>query len=332
MKTAPIIETALKIIYERGKTALEDACNEILQSKYDGGIISAALNYYAKWVFPRVLPTFPAINSLMCELAGGNPEKTRPLAAAMFLITASGDIHDDIIDQSTHKLRRKTVFGKYGGPITLLAGDALLIYGTMLFNDRCESIMPEKRKIISDLLNQSFFEIAKAEALETKLWKKASVNPKRHYETIQLKGGVAELQCRIGAIIGGADEKILASAADYGRLIGVLSTMNDEFIDMYDFYELQHRIRNELVPYPMICALQNDSLKKLILPIIEKPALSRQDARYLAKVVMNSKEVQSIRDKFKTLTENEIENNYLLKDAKKGKEATVLLQALTLNL
>ncbi len=332
MKTDPIIERALKIIHKRGKTALEDARQEILHSKYDGGIISAALNYYANWVFPRVLPTFPAINSMMCELAGGDPEKTRPLAAAMFLITASGDIHDDIIDKSTHKLRRKTVFGKYGGSITLLAGDALLVYGTMLFRDRCDSIIPEKSKTVTDLLNQSFFEIAKAEALETKLWKKARVTPKKHYETIQLKGGVAELQCRIGAIIGGAEEKTLASAADYGRLIGVLSTMNDEFVDMYDFYELQHRIKNELPPYPMICALQNDSLKKLILPIIEKPTLTRKDASYLSKIVMNSNEVQSVRDKFKSLTENEIRNNYLLRDAKKGKAATVLLQALALNL
>ncbi len=203
----------------------------------------------------------------MCELVGGNPEKTRPLAAAMFLITSSGDVHDDIIDKSTHKLRRKTVFGKYGNAIALLAGDALLIRGTMLFNDRCESIMPEKRRIIADLVSQSFFEIAKAEALETDLWKKTSVTPKEYYEVIRLKGGVAELQCRIGAIIGGADQKMLDYATSYGRAIGILSTMKDEFMDMFDFAELQHRIKNELPPYPMICALQNESLKEQILPI-----------------------------------------------------------------
>jgi geranylgeranyl pyrophosphate synthase len=192
--------------------------------------------------------------------------------------------------------------------------------------------MPEKRKAIADLVNQSFFEIAKAEALETQLWKRKRVTPKKYFETIQLKGGVAELQCRIGAIMGGADEKILTYAANYGRIIGILSTMNDEFIDMYDFYELQHRLKNELPPYPIICALQNDSLRKQILPIIEKAALSREDSKYLVKAVMNSKEVQNIRDQLKSLSEKEIKNNLLLKDIKKGKEAATLLQALALNL
>lgn len=332
MKSNSIMESALSIIDERGKNALGDACREILQSQLDGGVISTALNYYAKNILPRVLPIFPALISLACELVGGKPEKTRSLAAAMMLITASGDVHDDIIDKSTHKFRRKTVFGKYGNEIALLVGDALLIQGTTVIQDRCESLMPNQRKLITDLITQSFFEIAKAEAIETRLWKKTNVTPKEYFEVIRLKGGVAELQCRIGGIMGGADEKALDSVKHYGRVIGILSTMKDEFMDLLNFSELQHRLKSELPPYPMLCAFQNELLKKQITLITEKTKFSRKESQLIATTVMKSNEVQKLKTELKTLSENELKNNILLQDTKMGKEAAILLQALASNL
>jgi hypothetical protein len=47
---------------------------------------------------------------------------------------------------------------------------------------------------------------------------------------------------------------------------------------------------------------------------------------------MKSKEVQKIRSDLITLSENELNNNILLEDTKKGKAAVVLLQALASNI
>jgi geranylgeranyl pyrophosphate synthase len=332
MSSDSIIEKALGIIEARGRNALEDACQELLQSKFEGGMLSGALHYYAKFIFPRVLPIFPALISLSCELVGGKPEKTRSLGAAMMLITASGDVHDDIIDRSTHKFRRKTVFGKYGNDIALLVGDALLVQGMLLFQERCESLDYSQRTLISNLIGQSFFEISKAEAIESNLWKKSHRTRNEYYEIIRLKGSVAELQCRIGGILGNADEKELDSLADYGRAVGILSTMKDEFLDILSFSELQHRFKNELPPYPIFCALQNELLKKQINPIIEKSAFSRKNLKIIVNLVLKSKEVQKIKMDLKSLGENELKNNILLKKPKMGKEAAILLQALNLDL
>lgn len=332
MSSDSIIENALRIIEARGKNALEDAYNEMLQIKLDDDILSKPLKYYAEFIFPRVLPIFPALISLSCELVGGKPETTRSLGAAMLLITASGDVHDDIIDRSTHKFRRRTVFGKYGNDYTLLVGDALLVQGMLLFQDRCESLSQSKRKLISKLLSQSFFEIATAEALESKLWKIFQPTKKEYFKIIRLKGSVAELQCRIGGILGNACEKELDALTNYGRAVGILSTIKDEFLDTLNFSELRHRFRNELPPYPIFCALQNESLKKQIKPILEKSPLSREDLELITNLAMKSKEVQNIKMDLKLLEDNELRNNFLLNNSKIGKEAVILLQSLTLGL
>jgi geranylgeranyl pyrophosphate synthase len=332
MKFNPTIETALNIIYERGSKSLEDACNEISQFQNNADTVSDALKYYAEKIFPRVLPIFPALISITCELVGGKPEKIRSLAASMLLITASGDVHDDIIDKSTYKFRRKTVYGKYGNSIALLAGDVLLVKGLTLLEKNCEALFPEERRLIIDLVNESFFEIVKAEAIETCLWRKSNVTPKEYFEVIRLKGCVAELQSQIGAILGSADQKSLEFVKSYGRTIGILSTMNDEFMDMSDFSELQHRFKYELPPYPMICAFRNKAIKEQFQLLTSKDQFSKQDLKRLISAVMKSKEVQKIRSDLITLSEKELENNILLKNTKKGREAVVLLQALASNI
>jgi heptaprenyl diphosphate synthase len=332
MKSEPLTEIALNIIDKRGKLALNEASLEILQYRYADGIISEALKYYAKAIFPRVLPIFPALIYLSCNAVGGEPEKTKPLATAMLLITASGDIHDDIIDKSSHKLHRKTVFGKYGRDIALLAGDALLVQGMTLLQTNCESLPIDQRKAITNLIAKSMFEIVEAEAAETCLWKKVNVTPQEYFEVIRHKGSVAELHCKIGGILGCADKMALGNITNYGRIIGILSTMKDEFMDMLNYSELDHRIKNEMVPYPLLYALQNDKFKKQIMPFITKDDFSKKDLTFIAKSTFKSIEVKKLKAELRELGENELASNILLKRNEKENEATVLLQALAIEL
>jgi len=332
MKPNSLIENALVIINNRGKFAVDEGCQKILQSQFGKGVISAALNYYAKAILPSVLPIFPALILLSCKAVGGNPEKTKSLAVAMMLVTASGDIHDDIIDNSTHKFRRKTVFGKYGRDITLLVGDVLLIQGMTLLQKNCESLTVEQRMIIADLIAKSMIEIVKAESIETCLWKKTIVTPQEYFEVIRLKGDIAELHCKIGGIVGCADEKALVDIAQFGKVIGILSTMKEEFTDLLNSSELEHRIKNELPPYPMLYAFQNERIKKQIIPIIRKTEISQKDLHFISKTILNSLEVQKLRAELRVLGENELANNALLKNNGRARELAVLARALTVEL
>ena len=332
MQSEPLTEIAIKIIDNRGKAALNEVSQQILQYRYDDGIISEALQYYAKEIFPRVLPIFPTLIYLSCKAVGGEPEKTKSLATAMLLITASGDIHDDIIDKSPTKFHRKTVFGKYGRDIALLAGDALLTQGMTLLQNSCEYLPLDQRKAIADLITKSMFELVEAEAMETMLWKKAIVTPQEYFQVIKHKGSVAELHCRIGGIVGCANEKDLDEITNYGRVIGILATVKDEFMDMFNFSELKHRIKYEMVPYPMLHAFQNNKIKEQIMATIEKNDFSKKDLPFIVETTFNSFEVKNLKSEFKEIGKKELASNFLLKDNEKGKEAALLLQALAFEL
>ena len=332
MQSNSLTALAIEIIDRHGSFALNEASKYILENNGCEGLISKALKYYAKMIFPRVLPIFPALIELSCGSVGGKPNETNQIATAMLLITASGDIHDDIIDRSTHKFQRKTLFGKYGKDITLLAGDALLMQGMELLQNSLELFQPKQRNQISKLMTKAMYEITEAEAIETQLWKKINVRPKEYFEVINHKATVAELHCKIGGIIGDADEVALECISRYGRTIGLLSTMKDEFLDLENFDEFTDRVIYEMPPYPVICAFQNEDIKNQFIPVMNRDKLSKNDVASIAQAVLTSVEVKTLKVKLRQMAEKELLYNYLLKDSKMGKEAAIILEALAIEL
>ena len=155
MNQEEVEDAAVEMVERRGRAAMEKAKQEILNTAYDNGVIASALKYYANVNLPLVMPIFPALMSIAYDVA--KQDKTpkvdlESVAAAMVLIAFSADIHDDIIDQSDVKYAKKTVCGKFGPGIALLAGDALLIQGSTLLHQACESLTctAEKRNIRFD--------------------------------------------------------------------------------------------------------------------------------------------------------------------------------------
>jgi len=317
-----------KIIFEkRGKDALKKVQSEILESRYDGGAVSSALKYFAKVTLRNSLPVFPALVSLSCGAVGGEIEKTSGISAAMMLIAGTADIHDDIIDQSDTKYAKKTVKGKFGCDIALLAGDALLIQGFMLLQRECESLSKEQRTAILDLTCKAFFEISKAEAKETTMKKKFDISPEEYLEILRLKAVIPDIHCRIGGILGNADEPTVDSLGHYGRTFGMVSGIREEFIDLMDYDELKNRINNECIPLPMLFAFQNIKNRNEINPLIEGSHLSKKDAERIIDVVLGSNEVQELKGKMLTLINKEVSKLSFIKRKKEFSESKLLLEA-----
>lgn len=323
-----LMETVKGIIEKRGKAAIEQAKNEILGLQYNGGIVASALKYFVKVTLHDALSVFPALISLSCEAVGGKTEKTTSIGAALALIAGAADIHDDIIDQSTTKYSKTTVFGKFGGDITLLAGDALLIHGSILLHRECESLTKEQREAILSLIFQAFVEISQAEAAETRLMKNLYVPPEKYFAIIKMKAVIPEVHCKIGAIIGDATEETVESWGHYGRTLGIISTIRDEFIDLMEYPELQNRIKNECPPLPMLYALQNSEIKKEIKPLIKSPNLAKKDANKMIKIVLGSKEVQGLKRDTTLLISEEIKRTSFIRKSEFRIEANLLLRAM----
>ncbi len=330
MKEATLTQRALHLISEKGQSAVKQASQIILAEKYGNGEVASALQYYAKKIFPNVLPIFPFLVHISSGAAGKEPTNLNAVAASMMLITASGDIHDDIVDNSENKFGKLTLVGKYGRDIALLAGDVLLTQGLTELQTNCQTLPRSRRSEISKAVATTMFEIIKAEASENALRHKKNVAPDELLEVIRLKGGVAELHCRIGGLVGGAKPKTVETLGQIGRAIGVLSTLKEEFVDLSNPTELVHRLKHELPPYPMLCTMQNSNLKKQIRAITQKTEISFEDAQAVVWLVLNSVEIKNLETEFQGYGEKALATSKMLGTG--GGELSILLEALSFEL
>ena len=326
-----LVEAVRGIVEKRGKAAIEQARKEILSLRHKGGIVSSAVQYFARVTIQGGLPVFPALISLSCEAVGGKTEKVGSVGAAMSLIAGAADIHDDIIDRSSVKYSKKTVYGKFGGDIALLAGDSLLIQGVTFLQRECESLSKEQRQAILFLIPGALFEISNAEAMETRMRKRIDVKPEELFEVIRMKAVVPEVLCRIGAILGGADDKSARALGYYGRTFGVVSIVRDEFIDLVEYPELQGRIKNECLPLPLLYALQYSKIREEIEPLVESPSLTQKDADRIVKITLSCEEVKKLK-KDMTLAVAEGLKAVRFIAQNRIKEMALLLQAVTVDL
>jgi heptaprenyl diphosphate synthase len=322
-----LMEQVKGIIEKRGRAALEQARQEILGSPYKGGAVSSALKYFARITLKGSLPVFPALLSLSCEAVEGKTEKTTSIGAALTLIAGVADIHDDIIDQSVIKYSKKTVFGKFGGDIALLAGDALLMQGLMLLHRECESLPKEQRKTILSLIPNAFFEISNAEAKEIRLMRKFDITPREYFEVISLKAVVPEVHCKIGGILGNGEIERIEALGNYGRVFGIVSGIRDDFIDLLEYSELRNRLKNECPPLPMLYALQNPEIKKEIARFLGKQNLTERQVQRLATISLKSAEVEKLKTEMNLMIQKAIDELSSIKDLATEKELKLLFIA-----
>ena len=75
------------------------------------------------------------VRALIClataEAAGGTVERALPAAAAVELVHAFSQVHDDLpaLDDDVERRGQPSVWARFGEPVAILAGDALLAEG-----------------------------------------------------------------------------------------------------------------------------------------------------------------------------------------------------------
>lgn len=267
-----------KIFKERGTEALEMARKEILREEFKSKEVRDALTYFMTKYWKDLAR--PSLLSLTCEAVGGKPEKTTALAVPMILISGGIDIHDDIIDDSKKKNERPTVFGKFGKDVALVAGDILLFKGLSLLGQLVtqEEAQGARLAAIIGIVQKLFFELADAEALEYQYRGRIDVTPENYIQVLWRKAGDVEAHTRVSAILGGGSKSEIEALSRYGRLLGMLILIRDDWIDMLDFDELRHRIRKECLPLPILFAAQDPKTKGQIASILQKKNVTRKDA------------------------------------------------------
>lgn len=315
-----LVERTVALLRERGKDALEVAKQNILREKIKYKPLQEALRYFIDEVFQDVM--HPGLLSIYCEAVGGDPNETTQVGAALVLLVGAADLHDDIIDQSTTKNLKSTVLGKFGQEITVLAGDALLINGIILLHEAIQKFPENKRRAILELIKQAFFDLSSVEAEEASYRGKTDLSWQKYLEIIKKKAAVSEATARIGGILGEGTISEVNTLGDYGRTLGLLSTMRDEFIDVFEPEELANRTVRECLPLPVLNVFQDPKKKDMIIQLLNGREMTRKKAEKIVDIVMEAKETEELKKMMQSLI---YETTYKLSKLKRNKEPLRLL-------
>lgn len=170
------------------------------------------------------------------EAAGGNAEDVLDAAASLELIHTYSLIHDDLpaMDDATLRRGKLTCHKKYGEATAILAGDALLPLAFEIIGTSMERF-PAERVV------RAMVDIARASGdrgmvagQDLDLNAEGRVVSAEELERIhRLKtGALLESSLRLGAILGGANERLLTALTRYGSAIGLAFQVVDDLLDV----------------------------------------------------------------------------------------------------
>jgi geranylgeranyl diphosphate synthase type I len=247
--------------------------------------------------------THPGLFSIACEAVGGDPDSVWPTQAAIAMMAAAFDVHDDIIDKSKVKHKIPTVYGTFGAEMALLLGNAFLIEGFKLFVDSTLMLPKEKEKSALETFKKLLFEVGNAHALEVGLKERKSVTPDDYAKITEMKAASIEADMHLGALFGGGKDAEVQVLARVGRILGILTTLRDDLIDVFDIEELRQRIAVQDLPLPLLFAMQDQEAKEKVMHILSKPRIISSDVAMLVEFTLEARSVVQLKDKMQLLIE-----------------------------
>jgi geranylgeranyl pyrophosphate synthase len=325
MKTKKLIIQVNRLLVKRSKKALEIAKKEILQEKRESKEINDAFKYYAK-AWNDI--AHPGLISIACEAVGGKTDDTTPIQVALLLLTAGFDVHDDIIDESKTKHGKPTVFAKFGKDITLLVGDAFLMKALVLLHKLEKQFPAEKMDTIWNIINSIFFELGDAEALEASLKSNIDISPEECFRILKMKASTFEAHMRIGAIIGGGEQDAVDLLGNYGRTLGILVSIREDFIDVFEAEELQNRFEKECLPLPILYAFKNKQTKKTIMNYLSKQKITDKDAEKIVDIVFEEENVELLRNEVNRLAQEACSSTSEIPNKNLAHQMTILIKGI----
>jgi geranylgeranyl pyrophosphate synthase len=217
------------------------------------------------------------------------------------MMAAAFDIQDDIIDDSKVKLGAPTVYGKFGVELAVLLGNAFLIEGFKLFVDAAKMFPREKEQKVLDKTKKLLFEVGNAHALEVGMKKKGKVTPSEYLKITQMKAAGLEVDMYLGAVFGGGEDNDIQILSKIGRTLGVLATLRDDLIDVFDIEELGQRVAVNDLPLPLIFAMQDPDAQEKAGKLISKPKMTDEDVAELVDITLAAKPIVELKAKMQLL-------------------------------
>lgn len=169
----------------------------------------------------------PALCLLSNYAVGGDAsrENSIRMAAVMEFLHTATLVHDDIIDNADTRRNRPSINSRFGNQTAVLMGD-------WLYMSAFETSLAERSLPILDILTNVTRRMTEGELMQLTMLGRTDIDEVRYFEILQRKTAyLFSACCEIGAILGGADERIQLALRDYGMNLGTAFQLADDLLD-----------------------------------------------------------------------------------------------------
>lgn len=210
----------------------------------------------------------PILTLMACNLFTDNINDAVAPAAGLEIFHNFTLIHDDIMDNALVRRNFPSVHAKWGLNQAILSGDVM----AFLSNECFLQLPPEKIQKVFRIFNTTAIEVCQGQQLDMDYEKREMVVEEDYIRMIQLKTAVLiAASLKIGAVIGGADDKEAQMLYEYGLNIGLAFQIQDDILDIWSEEKVFGKVHGgDIVAnkktLPIIKAFEiasGDSLRKL---------------------------------------------------------------------
>lgn len=176
----------------------------------------------------------PLICVLSCASAGGRWREALPAAAALEIVHNFSLVHDDIEDNSPTRRGRPALWTKYGTPMAINAGDALLTIADEAILDLQKDFSPDTVVEAARLLQAACLDLTRGQFLDLAHQSARQLSIRSYWPMVEGKTAALLAACtQIGALLGGATTRLSEKYRKFGRLLGLAFQVKDDILGIW---------------------------------------------------------------------------------------------------
>jgi len=201
------------------------------------------MRYHLGWVDEGFSPTEdkggkrlrPLLCLLVCEAAGGDPERALPAAAAVELVHNFSLVHDDIEDASPLRRHRLTVWKVWGTPQAINAGDGLFALAHLAMQRLADRGVRHRRVLTAlEILDQACLALTEGQHLDLSFEARLDVDVDEYLSMIRGKtAALFSAAAQLGALVAGSDPESTARYRRFGQNLGLAFQIVDDILGIW---------------------------------------------------------------------------------------------------
>ncbi|WP_347839506.1 polyprenyl synthetase family protein [uncultured Draconibacterium sp.] len=172
----------------------------------------------------------PVLVLLACNMFSEDIQTAIPAAVGIEVFHNFTLLHDDIMDKADVRRNRPTVHKKFSENAAILSGDAMAFQSYRYFLENKTDSLPE----VLEVFSQTAIEVCEGQQYDMDFEQRLDVSEQEYLEMIRLKTAVL-LACslKVGALLGGASEKIARQLYSFGINLGLAFQLQDDLLDTF---------------------------------------------------------------------------------------------------